>query len=156
MKIILGADHGGFQLKERIKKHLRDQEIDVEDCGTHSTQSVDYPDFGQAVGQIVARGKATFGIIVCGTGIGISIAANKVPGVRAAVCTNCYMARMAREHNDANVLALGERVLGPELALAIVDSFLTTAFAGGRHAGRVAKLEDGTANPPVCCLTCSS
>ena len=141
MKIALGADHGGFGLKEQIKKHLEDKGHEVLDLGTNSTDSVDYPEFGRAVGEAVVEGKADRGIVVCGTGIGISIAANKVKGVRAALCNNTTMARLTREHNDANVLALGARMVGDVLALEMVDTFLATEFEGGRHATRVAKIE---------------
>lgn len=141
MKIALGADHGGFELKEKIKKHLEEKNIEVVDCGTHSTQSVDYPEFGHAVGHAVADKKVDFGIVVCGTGIGISLAANKVPGIRAALCTNTTMAKLTREHNDANILALGARIVGDVLALDMVDAFLETEFAGGRHQKRIDLIE---------------
>lgn len=137
MKIALGADHGGYELKEAIKAHLEGKGIEVLDMGTHSTESVDYPKYGFAVGEAVISKEADLGIVACGTGLGISMAANKVPGIRAAVCTETYSARMAREHNNANVLALGGRVTGIGLALDIVDVFLATDFAGGRHARRV-------------------
>lgn len=137
MKVALGSDHGGYELKETIKSYLEDKGISVLDLGTHSTASVDYPIYGLAVGSAVIAGEADFGIAVCGTGLGISIAANKVPGIRAAVCTETYSARMAREHNNANVLALGGRVTGVGLAQDIVEVFLQTEFAGGRHAKRV-------------------
>ncbi len=141
MKIALGADHGGYTLKEQIKKHLEGKGHEVVDLGAHSTESVDYPEFGRAVGEAVVEGKADRGVVVCGTGIGISIAANKVKGVRCALCTNTTMARLTREHNDANVLAIGARMVGDVLALEMVDTFLTTEFEGGRHANRVAKIE---------------
>lgn len=141
MKIALGADHGGFELKEKIKKHLLEKNIEVVDCGTNSTDSVDYPQFGHAVGHAVANKEVNFGIVVCGTGIGISLAANKVPGVRAALCTNTTMARLTREHNDANILALGGRIVGDVLALEMVDIFLETEFAGGRHQKRIDAIE---------------
>lgn len=137
MKIALGADHGGYELKNEIRTHLEAQGIEVIDFGTHSKDSVDYPRFGFLVGDAVTRGEADLGIVVCGTGLGISMAANKVPGIRAAVCTETYSARMAREHNNANILALGGRVTGVGLALDIVDIFVKTPFAGGRHARRV-------------------
>ncbi|KLU59206.1 ribose-5-phosphate isomerase B [Peptococcaceae bacterium CEB3] len=137
MKVALGADHGGYELKEAVKTFLQGKGIRVLDLGTHSTASVDYPAYGFAVGSAVTAGEADFGIAVCGTGLGISMAANKVPGIRAAVCTETYSARMAREHNDANVLALGGRVTGVGLAQDIVEVFLRTDFAGGRHAKRV-------------------
>ena len=137
VKIALGSDHGGFRLKEDIRTHLQQQGVEVEDLGTHSEESVDYPRYGFAVGEAIRAGRADLGIVVCGTGLGISIAANKIPGIRAAVCTETYSARMAREHNNANVLALGGRVTGTGLALDIVDTFITAKFAGGRHAQRV-------------------
>lgn len=137
MKIALGSDHGGYELKETVRAHIEKSGFDVMDLGTHSTSSVDYPKYGFAVGQVIIKGEADLGIVICGTGLGISMAANKVPGIRAAVCTDTYSARMAREHNNANVLALGGRVTGPGLALDIVDIFLHTAFSGGRHSQRV-------------------
>ena len=137
MKIAIGSDHGGFELKEEIRAHLESQGIEVLDVGTNSQDSVDYPLYGFKVGEALNKGQADLGIVVCGTGLGISMAANKVPGIRAAVCTETYSARMAREHNNANVLALGGRVTGVGLALDIVDIFIKTPFAGGRHARRV-------------------
>lgn len=137
MKIALGADHGGYELKEAIRAHLQNNGIAVLDLGTHSLDSVDYPKYGFAVGRAVIDGEADLGIVVCGTGLGISMAANKVPGIRAAVCTETYSARMSREHNNANVLALGGRVTGAGLAIDIVETFIHTDFAGGRHAKRV-------------------
>ena len=138
--IALACDHGALALKEAIKKHLEARGLEVRDFGTHTPDSCDYPDYGEAVGRAVASGECERGIVVCGTGIGISIAANKVHGVRCALCGDCFSAQMAREHNDANVLALGARVLGPGLALKIVDTFLDAEFQGGRHARRVAKI----------------
>jgi ribose 5-phosphate isomerase B len=137
LKIALGADHGGFELKNEIRMHLEGHGIEVMDLGTHSKESVDYPKFGFLVGDAVTAGRADLGIVVCGTGLGISMAANKVQGIRAAVCTETYSARMAREHNNANILALGGRVTGVGLALEIVDIFVKTPFAEGRHARRV-------------------
>ena len=134
----IGSDHGGYALKQEIMKHLSERGIAYRDYGTYSEESCDYPDYGEAVGRAVASGECERGIVVCGTGI--SIAANKVRGVRCALCGDCFSAQMAREHNDANVLALGARVLGAGLALKIVDTFLDSAFAGGRHERRVAKL----------------
>ena len=136
----IGSDHGGYALKQEIMKHLSERGIAYRDYGTYSEESCDYPDYGEAVGRAVASGECERGIVVCGTGIGISIAANKVRGVRCALCGDCFSAQMAREHNDANVLARGARVLGAGLALKIVDTFLDSAFAGGRHERRVAKL----------------
>lgn len=138
--LAIGSDHGGFALKQEVMKHLAERGIEYRDYGTYSSESCDYPDYGEAVGRAVASGECERGIIICGTGIGISIAANKVHGVRAALCGDCYSAEMSRAHNDANVLALGARVLGTGLALKIVDTFLDTGFDGGRHARRVAKI----------------
>lgn len=140
MKIAVGSDHGGFLLKGEIIKHLEKKNIDFIDFGCFTTESVDYPDIGQAVGEAVARGEYDKGIICCGTGIGISISANKVPGIRAALCGDCFSAKASREHNDANVLALGERVTGVELAKMIVDIWLSSEFQGGRHGRRVEKI----------------
>jgi ribose 5-phosphate isomerase B len=140
MHIVIGADQGGFELKEKIVERLVAQNHQVSDLGIHELRSIDYPEIAESVARTVARGEAERGIIVCATGLGVSMAANKVHGIRAAVCTNCYMARMAREHNDAQVLCLGGRVIGFGLALAIVDVFLTTEAQGGRHARRVGKI----------------
>lgn len=140
MKIAVGSDHGGFLLKDVIMKYLKEKNIDFTDFGCFSKDSVDYPDIGQAVGEAVAAGEYDKGIICCGTGIGISISANKVPGVRAALCGDCFSAKASREHNDANVLALGERVIGAELAKMIVDIWLSSEFQGGRHGRRVEKI----------------
>jgi ribose 5-phosphate isomerase B len=140
MRIALGADHAGFELKDKIKQHLAARGVAVDDRGTSSGDSVDYPDYAHAVGQAVASHGADLGILVCGSGIGMAIAANKVPGVRAAHVSSEYEAQMSREHNDANVLALGARVLDEPKALAIVDKWLTTEFAGGRHQKRVDKI----------------
>jgi len=141
MRICIGSDHAGYELKTAVKAHLLALGHEVEDLGTYEPQvSVDYPDYGRRVAQQVAAGAGELGIVICGTGIGVSIAANKVRGIRAALCTDSYMARMARLHNDANVLALGGRVVGVGLALDIVDAFLITAFEGGRHSARVEKL----------------
>lgn len=142
MKIALGCDHGGYELKEKVKTHLEKKGYEVLDLGCHSTESVNYPVYGKAVGEAVAKKEAEYGVVICGTGIGISIAANKVKGVRAALCMNTTMARLTREHNDANVLAFGARMVGDVLALEMVDTFLNTAFEGGRHTARVQMLED--------------
>ena len=142
MKISLGADHAGFELKNQIKEHLNAQGIDVHDRGTNSTESVDYPDFARAVADDVAAENVDLGILVCGTGIGMAISANKVPGIRAANCDTVFEAEMSREHNDANVLALGARVLQPTDAIAIVDSWIHTKFAGGRHQRRIDKIRE--------------
>jgi len=141
MHIIIGSDHGGYSLKEEVARFLREKGHQVEDVGTHSEESTDYPDYALRVARAVAGGRADLGILICGTGIGMSIAANKVEGIRAALATDGYMARMAREHNDANVLCLGGRVLGVGSALDIVQAFLEGRFAGGRHARRVGKIE---------------
>ena len=142
MKIALGADHAGFELKQKIKQALEQQGIQVSDQGTVSTESVDYPDFARKVGEQVAHKRADWGILVCGSGIGMAIAANKVPGVRAANVSTEYEAQMSREHNDANVLALGARILDEANALKIVDAWLHTQFAGGRHQRRVDKITE--------------
>lgn len=140
--IALGSDHGGFALKQEIMKHLEEKGVAYEDFGTHSEDSCDYPVYGERVGKAVASGAYELGIVICGTGIGISIAANKVRGVRAALCHDCYSAEYTRRHNDANVLALGGRVIGAGHALKIVDIFLDTAFEGGRHARRVGLISE--------------
>lgn len=140
MKIALGADHAGFDLKEQVKRHLLSRGIQVQDEGTNSGDSVDYPDFARKVGADVVERRADFGILVCGTGIGMSMAANKILGIRAANVSSEFEAQMAREHNDANVLALGARVLEPSAAMRIVDKWLETTFAGGRHQRRVDKI----------------
>ncbi|HRC81577.1 MAG TPA: ribose 5-phosphate isomerase B [Sedimentibacter sp.] len=142
MKIVLASDHGGFELKEEIKAHLIKKGYDVIDIGVKDTQSVDYPDYGKRAALMVAGQEADRGIVVCGTGIGISIAANKVKGIRCALCTNEYMARMSRMHNNANMLALGGRVVGRGLALDIVDAWLSAEFEGGRHEIRINKIMD--------------
>jgi ribose 5-phosphate isomerase B len=140
MKIALGADHAGFELKEKIKQHLTRKGFDVDDRGTNSSESVDYPDFARAVGEKVVGQNADRGILVCGTGIGMSIAANKVPGIRAANANSEVEAQLSREHNDANVLALGARLIDENTAVKIVDRWLNTGFMGGRHATRVDKI----------------
>lgn len=140
--IALGADHAGYELKEALKSWLINHGYHVLDLGTHSTESVDYPDYAALVGEAVADHKVERGVLVCGTGIGMAIAANKVPGVRAALCGDLYAARMSRAHNDANVLALGGRLMGAEMAVDILRAWLETEFAGGRHARRVDKIAD--------------
>ncbi len=142
MKIALGSDHGGYSLKEAVKEHLLSRGYEVEDLGAYSESSVDYPEYGKKVAKYVVEGNAKYGIIICGTGIGISIAANKVKGARAALCHNVWTARLTREHNDANILAMGARVIGEGIALDMVDTFLTTEFEGGRHQNRIDKIED--------------
>lgn len=141
-RVALGADHAGFPVKETIKRFLLEAGYPVEDLGTWSDESVDYPDYAKRVSQRVAGGEDRFGILVCGTGIGMSIAANKIEGIRAALAHDVTTARMAREHNDANVLTLGGRVVGDARALEIVQDFLTTQFAGGRHQRRVDKITE--------------
>jgi ribose 5-phosphate isomerase B len=141
MKIAIGSDHGGYRLKEEIKAYLKRRKISFKDFGSFSEESVDYPDIGKKVAKAVASKKYKFGILVCGTGLGMSMVANKVKGIRAALCHNVYTAQMSRAHNDANVLSLGGRVLKKALALKIVDAFLKTPFEGGRHLRRVRKIE---------------
>ena len=142
MKIAIGADHAGFELKQKIKDWLARQGIEVQDEGTFSTESVDYPDYARKVGEDVAGKRAELGILVCGSGIGMAISANKVPGVRAANVSSEYEAQMSREHNDANVLTVGARILNEDQALKIVDKWLHTSFAGGRHQRRVDKIAE--------------
>lgn len=139
-RIAIGSDHAGFSIKETIRKYLEGAGYAVNDLGTSSEESVDYPDYGKAVGERVVSKRADLGIAVCGTGIGISIAANKVPGIRAALAHDVNTARLAREHNDANVLALGGRIVTGESAIAMVQTFLTTAYLGGRHQRRLDKI----------------
>jgi ribose 5-phosphate isomerase B len=141
VRIVLASDHAGRTLRLAVAQHLGGAKHTITDLGTDGTASVDYPDYAAKVAAAVARGEADLGILVCGTGIGMSMTANRVRGVRAAVCTNEFMARAARSHNDANVLCLGERVVGAGVALAVVDAFLETPFEGGRHARRVALID---------------
>ena len=139
----IGSDHGGFELKEKVKKHLEERGLEYKDFGTYSADSCDYPVYGRAVAKAVASGECDRGILICGTGIGISITANKVKGIRAALCSDCYSAQATREHNDANILAMGARVLGEGLALKIVDTFLDTPFSGDeRHIRRISMIEE--------------
>jgi ribose 5-phosphate isomerase B len=141
MKVAIGSDHAGFHLKGRLRDLLRAEGYEVIDLGTHSTESSDYPDFARRVGQEVASGKAERGILICGTGIGVSIAANKVRGVRAAAVSEPVTARLARTHNDANVICLGERTVGTEVAVDAIRVFLETPFSGGeRHARRIEQI----------------
>lgn len=140
MKIAIGSDHGGFLLKQDVKKFLDDHGFEYYDYGTHNTDSCDYPDIAVGVARSVAAGECQLGIIVCGTGIGVSIAANKVKGIRAALCHDTFSARASREHNDANILTLGERVIGRGLALEIVEVWLNSQFTAGRHQTRVDKI----------------
>ncbi len=139
MKIVIGADHGGYELKEQIRSLLGELGHGVEDVGCHSLESVDYPDIAAAVSARLVAGEGDTGILICGTGIGMSIAINREPKIRAALCHDEYTARMSREHNNANVLCLGARVTGAGVAEAIVKAWLDTGFAGGRHQRRIAK-----------------
>lgn len=141
MKIAIGADHGGFVAKQAVIEHLKKQGYDLKDFGTDSEESCDYPDIAHEVSETVAEGQFKLGILICGTGIGMSMAANKVPGIRAALCGDSYSARMAREHNDSNVLCLGARVIGLGPMLDIVDAYVEGSFSGGRHSKRVEKIE---------------
>ena len=141
--IALGSDHGGWALKQEVMKHLDARGLEYKDYGTYSEDSCDYPVYGKAVAHAVADGECEKGIIICGTGIGISITANKVKGIPAALCGDCFSAEMTRLHNDANILAMGARVVGPGLALKIVDTFLDTPFSGDeRHVRRIKQIED--------------
>lgn len=144
MNLALGSDHAGFRYKQELATFLAEQGHTIRDAGTHSLDSVDYPDFAVAVARAVASGEAEFGVLVCGSGIGVSITANKVSGVRAANCLTEEMARLARQHNNANVVTLGERLISLDTTKAIVVAFLATPFEGGRHAGRVSKIHDLT------------
>ncbi len=138
--VAFGSDHAGFALKRVLLDHAKSLGVDIIDLGTYSEERVDYPDFGEAVGRAVVAGKATFGVAVCGSGIGIAMAAGKVPGVRAATVHDVTSARLSREHNDANVMAIGQRFVGQQTAIDALEAFLSTDFAEGRHAGRVRKI----------------
>ncbi|KAA5807514.1 ribose 5-phosphate isomerase B [Thermoanaerobacterium thermosaccharolyticum] len=140
--IAIGSDHGGYELKEAIKKHLDEKGIEYKDFGTFSEESVDYPDFALKVAEAVASGEFDKGILLCGTGVGISIAANKVPGIRAANVSDAFSARYSKEHNNANVLCMGGRVVGPGLAAILVDEWLNAEFQGGRHQKRLDKITE--------------
>ncbi len=145
MKVAIASDHGGFELKKSLKRHLDEKNIEYIDCGTDSEASCDYPDFAEKACTLVQRKEVTYGVLICGTGIGMCIAANKMKGIRAALCGDTFSAHFTRAHNDANVLTLGARVIGPGLAEFILDEFLGTDFEGGRHARRIekiARLED--------------
>lgn len=142
MRIAVGSDHAGFSLKKEVLKHLEERDIQFEDFGAFSEESCDYPDFALKVAEEVAGKRYELGILVCGTGIGISIAANKVPGIRAALCGDTFSAHACREHNDANILALGARIVGTGVALDIVDSFLNARFEGNRHQKRIDKISE--------------
>lgn len=141
MKIALGCDHAGYRLKEAVKNHLQNKNREIYDFGTFDETSIDYPDIAYTVAENVALGEFDFGIIVCGTGVGVSITANKIRGVRAALCGDTFTARSAREHNNANILTMGARVTGSGLALDIVEAFLDAEFSGGRHHTRVEKIK---------------
>lgn len=140
--IAIGCDHGGYKLKEEIVAHLKSSNVDFKDFGVYEEKSVDYPDIASVVCESILSGECESGILVCGTGIGISIAANKHKGIRAAVCSDEFSAKFTRLHNDANVLCLGGRVVGPGLGCELVDIFLNTGFEGGRHAQRIQKISD--------------
>ena len=141
MKIIVGADHAGYPMKEKVKAFLQDRGITVEDVGTHSDESVDYTDFGKAVARKVSDGTFQRGILICGTGLGMSMVANRFPGVRAALANDLFSAIMSRRHNDSNVLAMGGRLIGDALAFQLVETWLETPFEGGRHQRRLEKMD---------------
>ncbi|MCR2044685.1 ribose 5-phosphate isomerase B [Anaerosalibacter massiliensis] len=142
MKVAIGSDHGGYELKEEVKVFLEKEGVEYIDYGTNSLDSVDYPEFGKKVAEAVKDGECDRGIVICGTGIGISISCNKVKGIRCALCSDTYSARMSVEHNNAQVLALGGRVIGKDLALEIVSTWLKASFQGERHKRRVDKISD--------------
>ncbi len=147
MKIAIGCDHGGFELKEAVRCYLEERQIPYEDFGAYNTDSVDYAPIAAKAARAVAAGQADFGVLVCSTGIGISMAANKVKGIRAALCTNEFCAEMTRRHNNANILCMGGKVIDKETAVKLVDIFLHTEFEGGRHQRRIdqiAQIEEGT------------
>ena len=137
MKVAIGCDHGGIDLKDIIKSVLTDLGHEIDDQGCYSSESVDYPNFAKSVSLLVKDGKCDRGILICGTGIGMSMAANRIPGIRAALCHEMFSARMSREHNDANILCLGARVIGQGLAAEVVKTWMTTDFVGGRHQRRI-------------------
>ena len=140
MKVVIGCDHGGFELKEVLSAHLKDKGFDVVDVGTYDTNSVDYPDLAQKACEEVISGRCEWGVLICGTGIGISIAANKVNGIRCALVSNEYSAEMTKRHNNANMVAFGGRVTGPDLAKHILDAYVGAEFEGGRHEKRIEKI----------------
>lgn len=142
MKIAIAGDHGGVALKSALEKHLDDRQIEYVDCGTYTEESCDYPDFAEKACRLVQEGKVTYAVLICGTGIGMSIAANKIRGIRAALCGDEFSAHYTRAHNDANVLTLGARVIGVGLAERILDTFLDGTFEGGRHARRIEKIKE--------------
>ena len=140
--LALGCDHGGFELMQAVKKHLDERKIEYSDFGTYDTKSCDYPDYARKVVKSILSGESRQGILICGTGIGISITANRYKGIRAALCSDCFTAEATRQHNDANILAMGGRVVGPGLACKIVDTFLDTPFSNGdRHIRRIRKID---------------
>ena len=143
MKFYIATDHAGYAVKAFVKDYIREKGYEIIDLGTDSADRVDYPDYAKKCAEAVVADKGSFGIVICGTGIGISIAANKIKGIRAALCHDAYTAKMSRAHNDANVLAFGERVVGKGVIGSIIDAFCDTKFEGGRHARRVAKIEEG-------------
>lgn len=147
MKIAVAADHAGYHLKELIKRELVKRGHEVEDMGAYSNESADYPDFARKAAEGVAAGLFERGIVICGTGVGVSITANKVAGIRAALCNELYSAQLSREHNDANILAMGSRIVGPGLAFKIVETFIATAYSGGRHGARLDKIRQLEAGP---------
>lgn len=137
MKIAIGCDHVGFELKDRLMNHLKEKGIEYKDFGTYSSERTDYPIYGEAVANAIVSGECDRGILICGTGVGISISANKVPGIRAVVCSEPYSALLSRQHNDTNILAMGARVVGSDLALMILDAWLSGEYEGGRHQKRI-------------------
>lgn len=143
MKIIIGSDHAGYSMKEKVKAHLSERDIQVEDVGTHSEESVDYTDFGKKVAQKVSDGTFDRGILICGTGLGMSMVANRYRGVRAALVNDLFSTIMSRRHNDSNILAMGGRLIGDTLAFQLVDTWLETPFDGGRHQDRLEKMDIG-------------
>lgn len=140
--LAIGSDHGGFELKTHIMEHLKEKGVEFKDFGSYDENSVDYPDIAEKVCGAITLGECENGILICGTGIGISIAANKVKGIRAALCSDVYSAKMTKQHNNANVICMGGRVIGRELAFMIVDTWLEEEFLGGRHADRIAKIHN--------------
>jgi len=142
MRIAVGSDHGGLRLKNEIIEYLQKNNYQLKDFGTHTEESCDYPDIARPLAEAVAAGEFDKGILICGTGIGIGIAANKIKGIRAALCHDCFSAKASREHNDANILTMGERVIGTGVALQIVEIWLSTDFEGGRHKNRIAKISE--------------
>ena len=148
-RIAIGCDHAGYELKSAIVRHLGSRGVDVLDKGTDSAESVDYPDYAGKVAQSIIRGEVEMGILLCGTGLGMAISANKFPGIRAVTVSEPYSAKMARAHNNANIITMGSRVVGRGLAIMILDTFLDTPFEGGRHCRRVDKIEKPETERPV-------